>query len=93
MLTDDAISGDKNVVKIEAEKILKYKDLRRDEITGTWRRPHNEVCDLYSSPNIIRAIKSSRKRWAGIVARMEDSRCEYQVLIGKHGGKENTCKT
>jgi hypothetical protein len=44
---------------------------RRDEVTGEWRKLHNEeLRDLYSSPNIIRIIKSRRMRWAGHVARM-----------------------
>jgi hypothetical protein len=44
---------------------------KRDEVTGDWRKPHNEVLyNLYSSPNIIRMIKSRRMRWAGHVARM-----------------------
>ena len=44
---------------------------RRDEVTGEWRRLHNEeLNDLYSSPNIVRVIKSGRMRWAGHVARM-----------------------
>ena len=48
---------------------------RRDEVTGEWKRLHNEeLSDLYSSPNIVRVIKSRRMRWAGHVARMgEDS--------------------
>jgi hypothetical protein len=45
---------------------------KRDEATGEWRRIHNEeLNDLYSSPIIIRVIKSRRMRWAGHVARME----------------------
>ena len=44
---------------------------RRDEVTGKWRRLHNEeLNDLYCSPNIVRVIKSRRMRWAGHVARM-----------------------
>jgi hypothetical protein len=44
---------------------------KRDEVTGEWRKLHNEeVHDLYSSPMIVRVIKSRRKRWAGNVARM-----------------------
>jgi hypothetical protein len=44
---------------------------KRDEVTGEWRKLHNEeLCDLYSSPSIIRIIKSKRMRWAGHVARM-----------------------
>ena len=48
---------------------------RRDEVTGEWRRLHNEeLNDLYSSPNIVRVIKSIRMRWAGHVARMGEDR-------------------
>ena len=48
---------------------------RRDEVTGVWRRLHNEeLNDLYSSPNIVRVIKSSRMRWAGHVERMGEER-------------------
>ena len=48
---------------------------RRDEGTGEWRRLHNEeLNDLYSSPNIVRVIKSRRMRWAGHVARMGGER-------------------
>jgi hypothetical protein len=43
---------------------------KRDEVTGQWRRLHNEEFDLYSSPNIVRVIKSRRMRWAGHVARV-----------------------
>ena len=53
-----------------------------DENTGKWRKVHNaELHALYSSPNIIRNLKSSRLRWAGHVARMEQSRNEYRVLV------------
>jgi hypothetical protein len=46
--------------------------IRRDEVTGEWRRLHNEeLNDLYSSPNVVRVIKSRRMRWAGNVARMD----------------------
>jgi hypothetical protein len=46
--------------------------LKRDEVTGRWRKLHNEeLRDLYSSPSIIRIIKSKRIRWAGHLARME----------------------
>jgi len=48
---------------------------RRDEVTGEWRRLHNEeLNDLYCSPNIVRVIKSRRMRWAGHVARMGEER-------------------
>ena len=61
---------------------------RRDEVTGEWRRLHNEeLNDLYSSPNIVRVIKSRRMRWAGNVARMGEERGAYRVLVGKPEGK------
>ena len=61
---------------------------RRDEVTGEWRGLHNEeLNDLYSSPNIVRVIKSRRMRWAGHVARMGDERGVYRVLVGKPEGR------
>ena len=61
---------------------------RRDEVTGEWRRLHNEeLNDLYSSPNTVRVIKSRRMRWAGNVARMGEERGAYRVLVGKPEGK------
>ena len=61
---------------------------RRDEVTGEWRRLHNEeLNDLYSSPNIVRVIKSRRMRWAGHVARVGEERGVYRVLVGKPEGK------
>jgi len=47
---------------------------RRDEVMGEWRRLHNELSDLYSSPNIVQVIKSRRMRWAGHVACMGEER-------------------
>jgi hypothetical protein len=56
----------------------------RDEVTGEWRRLHNEeLNDPYTSPNIVRVIKSRRIRWAGHVARMGEERGAYRVLVGK----------
>ena len=61
---------------------------RRDEVTGEWRRLHNEeLNDLYSSPNIVRVIKSRRMRWAGHVARMGEERVVYRVLVRKPEGR------
>jgi len=61
---------------------------RRDEVTGEWRRLHNEeLNDLYSSPNIVRVIKSRRMRWAGHVAHMGEERGAYKFLVGKSEGK------
>ena len=61
---------------------------KRDEVTGEWRKPHNEeFTDLYSSPNICRVIKSRRMRWAGHVECMWDSSVVYRVLVEKSEGK------
>ena len=60
----------------------------RDEVTREWRKLHNEeINDLYSSPNIVRVIKSRRMRRAGHVARMGEERGAYSVLVGKSEGK------
>jgi hypothetical protein len=59
-----------------------------DEVTGEWRKLHNgELHNLYSSPGIIRQIKSGRMRWAGHVARMGEGRNVYKVLVGNQRGK------
>jgi hypothetical protein len=61
---------------------------KRDEVTGEWRKLHNEVFhNLYSSPDIIRQVKSRRMRWAEHVARMGEEREVYKVLVGKPEGK------
>jgi len=60
----------------------------RDEVTGEWRRLQNEnVNYLYSSPNILRVIKSRRMRCAGHVARMGEKSVVYRSLVGKPEGK------
>jgi hypothetical protein len=62
--------------------------VKRDEVTGGWRKLHNEeLHNLYSSQGNIRMIKSRRKRWAGHVARMGAKRTAYRILVGKPEGK------
>jgi hypothetical protein len=62
---------------------------KRDEVTGGWRKLHNEeLRDLYSSPSIIRMMKSRRMWWAGHVALMGEKRSAYRLLVGKPEGKK-----
>jgi len=61
---------------------------KRGEVTGEWRKLHNEeLNDLYCSPNIFRVIKSRKMRWARHVVRMVEKRGVYRVLVGKTEGK------
>jgi hypothetical protein len=75
-------------------RVLENRVLRRifgpksDEVTGEWIKLHNkELRDLYSSPSIIRIIKSRRMRWAGHIARMGEKRNADWLLVGKPEGK------
>ena len=76
-------------LRVFENKVLrKIFGAKRDEITGEWRKLHNaELHALYFSPNIISNLKSRRLRWAGHVARMEQLRNEYRVLVGKPESK------
>jgi hypothetical protein len=84
-------------VYIEGEGRLRVFDNRvlrsifgskRDEVRGEWSRLHNkELYALYSSPNIIRVIKSKRLRWAGYVAFRVGRRGAYRTLAGKPEGR------
>ena len=61
---------------------------KRDEVSGKWRKLHNEeLSDLYSLPSIVRVVKSRRMRWAGHVARMGEKRGVCRVLVRKPEGK------
>ena len=59
---------------------------KRDKVTREWRKLHEELNDLYSSPNIVQVIKS-RMRWAGHVEYIGEQRGVYRVLVGKPEGK------
>ena len=60
---------------------------KRDEVTGEWRKLHNEeLNDFYSSPHIVRVIQSIRMKWVGHVACMGERREIYRVLVGKPEG-------
>jgi len=61
---------------------------KRDEVTGEWRKLHNEeLGDVYSLSNIVRVVKSRRMRWAGHVACMGERRGVHRVIVGKPEGK------
>jgi hypothetical protein len=69
----------------ENRELRKIFGLKREE-DGSWRKLHNdELHSLYSSPNIVRAIKSRRMRWAGHVA--PEERGVYRILVGRPEGK------
>ncbi|KAJ4428345.1 hypothetical protein ANN_24364 [Periplaneta americana] len=78
-------------LRVFENKVLrKIFGAKRDEVTGEWRKLHNtERHALYSSPDIIRNIKSRRLRWTGHVARMGESRNAYRVLVGRPEGKRS----
>ena len=81
-------------------RVLENRVLRRilgpkgDEVTGEWRKLHNEeLNDLYCSPNTVEVIKSRRMRWAWHVARLVEGRGVYRVLVGKCEGKRPVGRT
>jgi hypothetical protein len=66
---------------------------KRDEVTGGWRKLHNEeLHNLYSPPSIIRMIKSRRMRWEGHVARMGQKRNAYCMDIGEKARRKETTR-
>ena len=82
-------SREERILRVFEKKLIrKIFGAKKDEITGEWRKLHKaEQHALYSSPNIIRSLKSRRLRWAGHIAHMEQSRNVYRVLVGKPEGK------
>jgi hypothetical protein len=75
-------------LRVFENRVLRIIVPKREKVTRGWRKLHNkELHNLYSSPNIIRIIKSRRMRWAGHVARMWEKRNVYRLLVGKPEGK------
>jgi hypothetical protein len=75
-------------LRVFENRVLRRISGPKREKDGLWRKLHNdELHDLYSSPNIVRVIKSRRMRWAGHVARMGEGRGVYRVLVGWPEGK------
>ena len=65
------LSEERRLRVFETRALMLIFGPKRDEVTGEWRKLHNEeLSDLYSLPNIVRVVKSRRMRWAGHVARM-----------------------
>jgi hypothetical protein len=76
-------------LKVFENRVLRIFGPKREE-DGSWRKLHNdELHDPYSSPNIVRVIKSRRIRWAGHVARMGKQRGVYRVLFGRPEGNSH----
>jgi hypothetical protein len=70
-------------LRVSENRVLRREFGPKREGDGLWRKLHNdELHSLYSSPNIVRVIKSRRMRWAGHVARMGEGRGVYRILVG-----------
>jgi hypothetical protein len=81
--------GEENRLRVFENRVLRRIVVpKRGEVTGEWRKLHREeLHNLYSSPDIIRQVKSRRTRWAGDVARMGEEMEVYKVLVAKPEGK------
>jgi hypothetical protein len=67
---------------------------KKEEVTGEWRRLHNEeLNDLYSTSKNVHVIKSTRMRWVGHVARMGEGRVAYRILVGRPEGRRPLGRT
>ena len=78
------LRGERRLRVFENRVLRRVFGPKRDEVTGDWRKLHNEeLSDLFSLPNIVRAVKSRRMRWAVHVARMGEGRGVHRVLVGK----------
>ena len=78
------LRGERRLTVSENRVLRRVFGLKRDEVTGEWRKLHNEeLNDLYCSPNIVRVIKSRRMRWAGYVARMGGGERRVQGFVGE----------
>jgi hypothetical protein len=83
--------GQEHRLRVSENRVLRRVFGPKMDEDGSWRKLHNdELLSLHCSPNIVRAIKSRRMRWVGHVARMEEGRSVYRVLVGRPeivGGK------
>jgi hypothetical protein len=75
-------------LRVFENRVLRRIFVPKREEDGSWRKLHNdELHNLYSSPNVVRVIKSRRMRWAGHVAHIGEGRGVYRVLVGRREGK------
>jgi hypothetical protein len=82
------ILREEHKLRVFANRELRIFGPKRDGVTGGWRKLHNkELHNLYTSPSVIRIIKSRRMRWAGHVARIGEKRNVYRLLVGNPEGK------
>jgi hypothetical protein len=80
--------GEEHKLRVFENRMLRKIFGPKREEDGSWRKLHNDkLHDLYSSPNIVRVIKSRRLIWAGYVACMGEGRGAYRVLVGRPEGK------
>jgi hypothetical protein len=80
--------GEEHRLRVFENRVLRKIFWPKREEDGSWGKLHNdELHSLYSSPNIVRVIKSRRMRWSGHVARMGEGRGVYSVLVGRPEGK------
>jgi hypothetical protein len=80
--------GEEHRLRVSENRVLRKIFGPKREEGVSWRKLHNdELHDLYSSPNIVRVVKSRRMRWAGHVARMGEGRGAYRVLVGRPEGR------
>jgi hypothetical protein len=80
--------GDEHRLRVFENRVLRKIFGPKSEEDGSWRKLHNdELHSLYSSPNIVRVIKSRRMGWAGHVICMGEGRGVYRVLVGRPEGK------
>jgi hypothetical protein len=76
-------------MRVFENRVLRIFGQNRDGVMGGWRKLYNEeLHNMYSSPSIIRIIKSRRMRWVGHVAQMGEKRKGYRLLVGKPEGKK-----
>jgi hypothetical protein len=81
-------------LRVFENRVLRIFEPKRHEVMEEWRKLHNEeLRDLYSSPSIIRIIKSRRMKWAGHVAQKGGEEEHLYIIGGKARGKQTTRKT